>query len=159
MADNIFHPPQKPLTFQSLGNHPFFLSCPQEQRFNVRFLTFPSQTGSIFSGLLHSETSLSPAPSKQAQYYLQPRHTICGKPKVTPQDMIRCIRKGSDPVAESVFRVPLVSWEFLHRFRWGCTSDMEKAMAPHSSTLAWKIPWTEEPGRLQSMRSHSVGHD
>ena len=32
---------------------------------------------------------------------------------------------------------------------------MEKAMAPHSSTLAWKIPWTEEPGRLQSMGSHS----
>ena len=30
---------------------------------------------------------------------------------------------------------------------------MEKAMAPHSSTLAWKIPWTEEPGRLQSMGS------
>ena len=29
--------------------------------------------------------------------------------------------------------------------------NMEKAMAPHSSTLAWKIPWTEEPGRLQSM--------
>jgi len=29
----------------------------------------------------------------------------------------------------------------------------EKAMAPHSSTLAWKIPWTEEPGRLQSMGS------
>ena len=28
---------------------------------------------------------------------------------------------------------------------------VEKAMAPHSSTLAWKIPWTEEPGRLQSM--------
>ena len=35
----------------------------------------------------------------------------------------------------------------------------EKAMAPHSSTLAWKIPWTEEPGRLQSMGSHRVGHD
>ena len=30
-------------------------------------------------------------------------------------------------------------------------NEMEKAMAPHSSTLAWKIPWTEEPGRLQSM--------
>ena len=29
--------------------------------------------------------------------------------------------------------------------------DLEKAMAPHSSTLAWKIPWTEEPGGLQSM--------
>ena len=32
-------------------------------------------------------------------------------------------------------------------------------MAPHSSTLAWKIPWMEEPGRLQSMRSLRVGHD
>ena len=32
-------------------------------------------------------------------------------------------------------------------------------MAPHSSTLAWKIPWTEEPGRLQSMGSWRVGHD
>ena len=38
-------------------------------------------------------------------------------------------------------------------------SFLEKAMAPHSSTLAWKIPWTEEPGRLQSMRSLRVGHD
>ena len=36
---------------------------------------------------------------------------------------------------------------------------MEKAVAPHSSTLAWKIPWMEEPGRLQSMGSLRVGHD
>ena len=35
----------------------------------------------------------------------------------------------------------------------------EKAMAPHSSTLAWEIPWTEEPGRLQSMWLLRVGHD
>ena len=35
----------------------------------------------------------------------------------------------------------------------------EKAMAPHSSTLAWKIPWTKEPGRLQSMGLLTVGHD
>ena len=35
----------------------------------------------------------------------------------------------------------------------------EKAMAPHSSTPAWKIPWMEEPGRLQSMGSLRVGHD
>ena len=35
----------------------------------------------------------------------------------------------------------------------------EKAMAPHSSTFAWRIPWMEEPGRLQSMRSQRVGHD
>ena len=36
---------------------------------------------------------------------------------------------------------------------------MEKAMATHSSTLAWKIPWTEKPGRLQSMGLQRVGHD
>ena len=39
------------------------------------------------------------------------------------------------------------------------TPGPEKAMAPHSSTLAWKIPWTEEPGGLQSMGSLRVGHD
>ena len=36
---------------------------------------------------------------------------------------------------------------------------LEEAMAPHSSTLAWKIPWTEDPGRLQSMGSLRFGHD
>jgi len=51
--------------------------------------------------------------------------------------------------------------------KWWCLNVLiyislmttEKAMAPHSSTLAWKIPWTEEPGRLQSMGSRRVGHD
>ena len=45
------------------------------------------------------------------------------------------------------------SLQFTSKYMW------EKAMAPHSSTLAWKIPWTEEPGRLQSMGSLIVGHD
>ena len=40
-----------------------------------------------------------------------------------------------------------------------CIDMVEKAMAPHSSTLAWKIPWTEEPGRLQSLVSLRVGDD
>ena len=43
---------------------------------------------------------------------------------------------------------------------WLSPSDgVEKAMAPHSSTFAWKLPWMEEPGRLQSMGSLRVGHD
>ena len=47
---------------------------------------------------------------------------------------------------------------------WVATGNListapEKAMAPHSSTLAWKIPWTEEPGGLQSMGLRRVGHD
>ena len=47
----------------------------------------------------------------------------------------------------------------LTNFFHGTSQAWEKAMAPHSSTLAWKIPWTEEPGGLQSMRSLRVGHD
>ena len=41
----------------------------------------------------------------------------------------------------------------------GWEDPLEKEMATHSSILAWKIPWTEEPGRLQSMGSQRVGHD
>ena len=52
-------------------------------------------------------------------------------------------------------------WEEVLIFQISPSSHFpsEKAMAPHSSTLAWKIPWTEEPGRLQSMGSLRVGHD
>ena len=41
----------------------------------------------------------------------------------------------------------------------GREDPLKKEMATHSSTLAWKIPWTEEPGRLQSMGSQRVRHD
>ena len=46
-------------------------------------------------------------------------------------------------------RVPSLGWE----------DPREKIMATHSSVLAWRIPWTEEPGRLQSIGSYRVGHD
>ena len=41
----------------------------------------------------------------------------------------------------------------------GWEDPLEEGMATHSSTLAWKIPWAEEPGRLQYMGSPGVGHD
>ena len=41
----------------------------------------------------------------------------------------------------------------------GLENALEKGMATHSSILAWRIPWTEEPGGLQSMGSQRVGHD
>ena len=41
----------------------------------------------------------------------------------------------------------------------GQEDALEKGMATHYSILAWKIPWTEEPGKLQSMGSQRVGHD
>ena len=40
----------------------------------------------------------------------------------------------------------------------GLEDALEESMATHSSILAWRIPWTEEPGRLQSIGSHRVGH-
>ena len=41
----------------------------------------------------------------------------------------------------------------------GQKDPLEEGMATHSSILAWRIPWTKEPGRLQSIGSHRVGHD
>ena len=51
--------------------------------------------------------------------------------------------------------------EITEQTDWFSSShtDLEKAVAPHSSTAAWKIPWTEEPGGLQSMGSLRVGHN
>ena len=59
-----------------------------------------------------------------------------------------------------VLRTSCWAWKGVASYKWRrLVSLPEKAMAPHSSTLAWKIPWMEEPGRLQSMRSLRVGHD
>ena len=52
----------------------------------------------------------------------------------------------------------LAMWEIQVRFL-GWEDPLEKEMAIHSSTLAWKIPWTEELDRLQSIGSQRVGHD
>ena len=49
--------------------------------------------------------------------------------------------------------------QLLFAFVRHCCHTPGKAMAPHSSPLAWKVPWTEEPGGLQSMGSLRVGHD
>ena len=59
-------------------------------------------------------------------------------------------------VAQTVKRLPTM-WETQLR-SLGQEDPLEKEMATYSSTLAWKIPWMEEHGRLQSMRSQRVGH-
>ena len=53
----------------------------------------------------------------------------------------------------------LICLTLVRKLFFFLVEEWEKAMAPHSSTLAWKIPWTEEPGGLQSMGSLRVGHD
>ena len=60
-------------------------------------------------------------------------------------------------VAQKVKRRPAM-WETWVRSP-GREDPLEKEMATHSSTLAWKVPWTEEPGGLQSMGSQRVEHD
>ena len=60
-------------------------------------------------------------------------------------------------MAQTVKRLPAM-WETWVRFL-GREDPLEKEMAIHSSILAWKIPWMEEPDRLQSMGSQRVGHD
>ena len=60
-------------------------------------------------------------------------------------------------VAQTVKRLPAMRETQVQSLGW--EDPLEKEMATHSSTLAWKIPWTEEPGRLQSMGSERVGHD
>ena len=65
--------------------------------------------------------------------------------------------KRASLVAQMLKNLPAV-WETQVRFL-GQEGPLEKEMAAHSSTLAWKIPWTEEPGGLQPMGSQRVRHD
>ena len=64
---------------------------------------------------------------------------------------------GTSLVAQMVKHLPIM-WETRVQ-SLGWKDFLEKVMATHSSILAWKIPWTEEPGRLQSMGPQRVGHD
>ena len=70
---------------------------------------------------------------------------------------IRVFIKVATLVAQMVKRLSTVRETRVRSLGW--EDPLEKEMAIHSSTIAWKIPWTEEPGRLQSMRSQRVGHD
>ena len=60
-------------------------------------------------------------------------------------------------MVQRVKRLPAMQETQVRSLGW--EDPLEKAMAPHSNTLAWKIPWTEEPRGLQSTGSQRVGHD
>ena len=64
---------------------------------------------------------------------------------------------GPSLVAQTV-KTPPAMWEAWFQ-SLGWEDPLEKETATHTSILAWRIPWTEEPGRLQSMGSQRVGHD
>ena len=83
-------------------------------------------------------------------YFKKSTNSIHATWVTTHNDCLQCVHKNAIVLNER-------KWEW--QFGGNYTFEMEKAMAPHSSTLAWKIPWTEEPGRLQSVRSLRVRHD
>ena len=64
---------------------------------------------------------------------------------------------GSALVAQRLKRLPAMQESWVQSL--GPEDPLEKEMATHSSTLAWRIPWTDEPGGLQSTGSQRVGHD
>ena len=66
-------------------------------------------------------------------------------------------RRGASLVAQRVKHLPAIWKTWVQSLGW--EDPLEKEMLTHSSTLAWKIPWMEEPGRLQSMGLQRVGHD
>ena len=68
------------------------------------------------------------------------------------------IARDSHVLRFKLFRI-MTKRKIMQNFGCSYYQISEKAMAPHSSTLAWKIPWMEEPGRLQSMGLLRVGHD
>ena len=81
-----------------------------------------------------------------SQSYLQ---ATCGNCQIQFSDKI-------DPFSDEKILSTSTGVLYIRNYLTFC---WEKAMAPHSSTLAWKIPWTEEPGGLQSMGSQRVGHN
>ena len=82
-------------------------------------------------------------------------------------DHLTCLLRKLHAGQETIVRTGHGTTDWLQIRKGVCQSCIlsyltymqEKAMGTHSSTLAWKISWTEEPGRLQSMGSQRVGHD
>ena len=64
---------------------------------------------------------------------------------------------GASLVAQRLKRLPAMRETWVQSLAW--EDPLEKEMATHSSILAWRIPWTEEPGGLQSTGLQRVGHD
>ena len=73
------------------------------------------------------------------------------------QSLLKLLSIGTSLVVQTVKYLPTMQETWVRSLGWEDT--LEKEMATHSSTLAWKSPWTEEPSRLPSMELLGVGHD
>ena len=82
---------------------------------------------------------------------------VLGDKTECQQENSRCKGPGASLVAQMVKNLPTMRETWVQSLSW--EDPLKKGMATHSSILAWRIPWTDEPGRLQSMGSQRVGHD
>ena len=94
---------------------------------------------------------------KPRQSVKKQRHHFADKGPYSQSYNFSSSHVGTSLVAQMVKRLSTM-WETQVR-PLGWEDPLEKEMAIHSSTIAWKILWTEEPGRLQSMGLQRVGHD
>ena len=106
------------------------------------FPLFPPSALCLYFSFLSLPHIFTECPLETSSY-----KTFPGKPSVTFSFYI----VSFSLVAQIVKRLPAMWENRVQSLGW--EDPLEKAMAFHSSTLAWKIPWTEEPGRLQSMGS------
>ena len=79
---------------------------------------------------------------------------FCHIPPVSVSNWATCVFSF---LAQMVKRLSTMRETWVRALGW--EDPLEKEMATHSRTIAWKIPWTEEPGRLRSTGSQRVGHD
>ena len=99
-----------------------------------------------------------PPPCQQAVQSHQCQSCQLKKKKLSIVDLQCCVNfYGASLVAQRLKRLPGMRETRVRSLGW--EDPLEKAVAPHSSILAWRIPWTEEPGRLQFMGSQRVGHN
>ena len=80
-----------------------------------------------------------------------------GKKKSSKKYSLSPQQRQASLVAQMVKNLPAMQETWVRSLDW--EDPLEKEMAIHSSILPWRIPWTEEPGRLQSMGSQRVGHN
>ena len=117
-----------------------------------RFTLFVAQHVSlsecIFSFIYHVFNICLPLLESKLSIHL----TILENRARRQQVGVQCI--SAEPVKELLYSLRQRTWKQAI-----CWEPLPVAMAPHSSTVAWKIPWMEEPGRLQSMGLHKVRHD
>ena len=102
-----------------------------------------------------SRGDVSPRESPQTES--EDREKGNGSPEGMSSNALSLGSSVTSLVAQTVKHLPTMQETGVRSL--GQEDPLEKRMAPHSSTLVWKVPWTEEPGRLLSMGSKSVRHD